>query len=41
MAYLKSLSNSDGKVGPIGYCSGGRQSFLAAVSLQLDAAVDC
>jgi carboxymethylenebutenolidase len=41
MAYLKGLSNSNGKVGTIGYCSGGRQSFLAAVSLQLDAAVDC
>src|SRR6185312_11285823 len=31
MAYLKGLSNSNGKVGTIGYCSGGRQSFLAAV----------
>jgi carboxymethylenebutenolidase len=41
MAYLKALPNSDGKVGTIGYCSGGRQSFLAAVSLDLDAAVDC
>jgi carboxymethylenebutenolidase len=41
MAYLKGLSNSDGKVGTIGYCSGGRQSFLAAVSLDLDAAVVC
>jgi carboxymethylenebutenolidase len=41
MAYLKGLGNSDGKVGVIGYCSGGRQSFLAAVSLDLDAAVDC
>jgi carboxymethylenebutenolidase len=41
MAYLKNLSNANGKVGTIGYCSGGRQSFLAAVSLQLDAAVDC
>ena len=40
-AYLKGLSNSNGKVGTIGYCSGGRQSFLAAVSLPLDAAVDC
>src|SRR5580698_5805733 len=40
-AYLKGLSNSDGKVGTIGYCSRGRQSFLAAVSLPLDAAVDC
>jgi carboxymethylenebutenolidase len=39
--YLKGLSNSNGKVGVIGYCSGGRQSFLAAVSLDLDAAVDC
>ena len=41
MAYLKGLSNSNGKVGTIGYCSGGRQSFLAAVSLPIDAAVDC
>jgi carboxymethylenebutenolidase len=40
-AYLKSLPASNGKVGVIGYCSGGRQSFLAAVSLPLDAAVDC
>jgi len=39
--YLKGLSNANGKVGVIGYCSGGRQSFLAAVSLPLDAAVDC
>src|SRR6516225_7405073 len=41
IAYLKGLPNSNGKVGTIGYCSGGRQSFLAAVSLPLDAAVDC
>jgi carboxymethylenebutenolidase len=41
MAYLKALPNSNGKVGTIGYCSGGRQSFLAAVSLPVDAAVDC
>src|ERR1700722_5333510 len=40
-AYLKGLPNSNGKVGTIGYCSGGRHSFLAAVSLDLDAAVDC
>jgi carboxymethylenebutenolidase len=39
--YLRSLTNANGKVGTIGYCSGGRQSFLAAVSLPLDAAVDC
>jgi carboxymethylenebutenolidase len=40
-AHLRGLSNSNGKVGVIGYCSGGRQAFLAAVSLPLDAAVDC
>jgi len=40
-AYLRSLSSSNGKVGVIGYCSGGRQSVLAACSLDLDAAVDC
>src|SRR6516165_2389597 len=39
--YLRALEGSNGKVGVIGYCSGGRQSFLAACSLQLDAAVDC
>ena len=39
--YLRALQASNGKVGVIGYCSGGRQSFLAACSLQLDAAVDC
>ncbi len=38
---LRALTNSNGKVGVIGYCSGGRQSFLAACSLPLDAAVDC
>jgi carboxymethylenebutenolidase len=40
-AYLKNLTNANGKVGTIGYCSGGRQSFLSAISLPLDAAVDC
>lgn len=40
-AYLRGLTNSNGKVGVIGYCSGGRQAFLAATSLPLQAAVDC
>jgi carboxymethylenebutenolidase len=40
-AYLRALPNSNKKVGSIGYCSGGRQSLLAACSLDLDAAVDC
>jgi carboxymethylenebutenolidase len=39
--YLRSLSRSNGKVGVIGFCSGGRQSVLAACNLDLDAAVDC
>ena len=41
VAHLRSLGSSNGKVATIGYCSGGRQSFLAACSLDLDAAVDC
>src|SRR5229473_7711371 len=40
-AYLRAMPASNGKAGTIGYCSGGRQSFLAACSLPLDAAVDC
>lgn len=40
-SYLRALDSSNGKVGTIGYCSGGRQSFLAACSLDIDAAVDC
>jgi carboxymethylenebutenolidase len=40
-AYLRSLDTSNGKVASIGYCSGGRQSVLAACRTDLDAAVDC
>lgn len=40
-AYLKSLDNANGKVGVIGHCSGGCQTFLAGCSLPVDAAVDC
>ena len=40
-SYLRALPSSNGKVGVIGYCSGGRQSVLAACNLGLDAAVDC
>jgi carboxymethylenebutenolidase len=39
--YLRALPTSNGKVGVIGYCSGGRQSVLAACNLDLNAAVDC
>jgi carboxymethylenebutenolidase len=40
-AYLRGLPTSNGKAGVIGYCSGGRQSVLAASNVDLDAAVDC
>jgi carboxymethylenebutenolidase len=40
--HLRDLPYLNGKVGVIGYCSGGRQSYLAACTLRgLDAAVDC
>lgn len=40
--YLRSLPYHSGKVGIIGYCSGGRQSYLAACRLSgIDAAIDC
>jgi carboxymethylenebutenolidase len=39
--HLRSLPTSNGRVGVIGYCSGGRQSVLAACNLDLNAAVDC
>lgn len=38
---LRELTSSNGKVATIGFCSGGRQSFLSAVSMPLQAAVDC
>lgn len=39
--HLRALPSSNGKVAVIGFCSGGRQSVLAACRLELDAAVDC
>lgn len=40
-AYLRALDSSNGRVGVIGHCSGGRQAVLAACNLDVDAAVDC
>jgi carboxymethylenebutenolidase len=37
---LRSAPTSNGKVGVIGFCSGGRQSFLAALEVDVQAAVD-
>ncbi|HEX2442181.1 MAG TPA: dienelactone hydrolase family protein [Methylomirabilota bacterium] len=40
--YLRTLPYLNSKVGVIGYCSGGRQSYLAACTLRgIDAAIDC
>jgi carboxymethylenebutenolidase len=41
MAFLRGQPGSNGKVATIGYCSGGRQSYLSACNLDLNAAVDC
>jgi carboxymethylenebutenolidase len=41
MNYLKSLDISNGRVGVIGYCSGGRQSFLVGLHLPVNAVIDC
>jgi carboxymethylenebutenolidase len=42
MAYLRAEPNSNGKIGVIGFCSGGRHTYLAACTLAgIDAAVDC
>lgn len=42
MKYLRALPYSNGKVGIIGTCSGGRHAFLAACRVQgFNAAVDC
>lgn len=40
-AYLRALDTSNGKVGVIGYCSGGRQSVLVGCTVDVDAVVDC
>ena len=41
-AWLREQPGANGKVGVIGFCSGGRQAYLAACQVPgLDAAVDC
>jgi carboxymethylenebutenolidase len=42
MAWLRGRPNATGRVGVIGFCSGGRQTFLVACLADgVDAAVDC
>jgi carboxymethylenebutenolidase len=38
---LRDQPQSNGKVGVIGFCSGGRQAYMMACKLDIDAAVDC
>ena len=40
--YLRALPYANGKVGVIGFCSGGRQTYIVACKVpSIDAAVDC
>ena len=39
--HLRALPSSNGKVAVIGHCSGGRHTFLAALTLPIDAAIVC
>ncbi|MGH7722639.1 MAG: dienelactone hydrolase family protein [Candidatus Dormibacteria bacterium] len=41
LRHLRAMPSCSGRVATIGYCSGGRQSFLAACDLDPDAAVVC
>lgn len=42
IGYLRALPYHNGKIGIIGFCSGGRQTYIAACRIpRIDAAVDC
>ena len=41
LRWLRDLPASNDRVGTIGFCSGGRQAFLTALELDVQAAVDC
>ena len=40
--YLETMPYYSGKIGVVGFCSGGRQTYLAACNIErIDAAIDC
>src|SRR4051812_15260314 len=39
--FLRALPTANGRVGVIGHCSGGRQAYVVAAHLDIDAAIDC
>jgi carboxymethylenebutenolidase len=39
--HLRALPEATGKVGIIGFCSGGRVAYMAGCNIAVDAAVDC
>jgi carboxymethylenebutenolidase len=41
LRFLRALPTANGRVGVIGHCSGGRQAYVAAATLDFDAAIDC
>ena len=42
IAFLRAQQNSNGKIGAIGFCSGGRHCYLAACTVPgINAAIDC
>jgi carboxymethylenebutenolidase len=41
VARLRSEPYSSGRVGILGFCSGGRQAYLAACQIEVEAAIDC
>lgn len=41
VSYLRSSGSSNGKVGVIGFCSGGRQAYMIGTKVDVDAVVAC
>ncbi|MGZ6908868.1 MAG: dienelactone hydrolase family protein [Acidimicrobiia bacterium] len=39
--HLRAMPNASGRVAVIGHCSGGRQAYVVAARLDVDAAIDC